>query len=209
MDISIAEGLYLIALDDDEGRLLAAAEKNIVEGLLSASILELIVLEKVGAVNGRLTKLSSDGTGNILLDNVFSALEDGKTVIQNLKELAPHFKNVQDDVTEMLIARGVLKRESTKLLWIPVSERMDNANYAYEQNIRDTITGIVKEGNKPSSTFVVLTSLIYFCHLLPEIFKDGDDHIDAVKVAKDILKSDSISGEVMIVLDDLKSHFDH
>ena len=40
MKLSLAEGLYLIALDDEEGRLLAAAEKTIIPGLISASILE-------------------------------------------------------------------------------------------------------------------------------------------------------------------------
>jgi hypothetical protein len=33
MKLSIAEGLYLIALDDEEGRLLAAADKYYIDGI--------------------------------------------------------------------------------------------------------------------------------------------------------------------------------
>jgi len=40
MKLSIAEGLYLIALDDEEGRLLSAAEKTIVDGVLFGDYLD-------------------------------------------------------------------------------------------------------------------------------------------------------------------------
>ena len=40
MKLSLAEGLMLIALDDDEGRLLAAAEHSIDKALIASCILE-------------------------------------------------------------------------------------------------------------------------------------------------------------------------
>ena len=47
MKLSIAEGFYLIALDDEEGRILAAAEKTVVPGVIAACILELYLLKKL------------------------------------------------------------------------------------------------------------------------------------------------------------------
>ncbi|MFT4736653.1 MAG: Golgi phosphoprotein 3, partial [Paraglaciecola sp.] len=44
MKLSIAEGLYLLVLDDEEGRLLSAVEKNHIHGILSAALFELIIL---------------------------------------------------------------------------------------------------------------------------------------------------------------------
>lgn len=46
MKLSLAEGLMLIALDDDEGRLLAAAEHSIDQGLIATFILELSLSQK-------------------------------------------------------------------------------------------------------------------------------------------------------------------
>ena len=54
-----------------------------------------------------------------------------------------HFPQIQLELTALLTQRGILKKESTKLLWIPLSERMDNANYAFEQEIRDSLKTIV------------------------------------------------------------------
>ena len=207
MNLSIAEGLYLIALDDEEGRLLAAAEKTIVDGLISASLLELIITGRVNANDGILTIADDSGTGNILLDNVLKAFQEGKDMVETLDDLRPHFKGIQDHVTEMLITRGIIKKESTKLLWIPVSERMDNANYAFEKHIRETIRGIVIDGKEPSPSFVLLTALIYYCNLLSEVFHDKDELIDAIKVAKDIIRSKKMDEDVSICLEMLKSHF--
>ncbi len=50
MKLSLAEGLYLIALDDDEGRLLVSAERTIEHGLVAAAILELVVTDNYGVV---------------------------------------------------------------------------------------------------------------------------------------------------------------
>ena len=46
MKLSLAEGLMLIALDDDEGRLLAAAGNTIDKGLIASCILELALSKK-------------------------------------------------------------------------------------------------------------------------------------------------------------------
>lgn len=207
MKISIAEGLYLIALDDEEGRLLAAAEKSIVPGLVSACILELHLQNKVDIKDNVITVTDSTGTGNGILDNVLKKLKDGSQLLPVVEDLSSHFKDIQDDLNELLIQRGILRKEATKLMWIPLSERMDNANYAFEQQIRDSMFNIVFKSAKPTPGFVVLMSLIYDCSILNEVFKDKDELIDAVKVAKDIVDSPIISEELSKSLKTLKTFF--
>lgn len=208
MKISIAEGLYLIALDDEEGRLLAAAEKKIVPAIISASLFELHLLKKI--------KISSDqtisvedgsGTGNGIMDEVLKKVKSGASFIDTIEQLAHHFSDIQEDLNGLLIQRGILKKEATKLMWIPLSERMDNANYAFEQEIRNGLRAIVFKDAKPSVSFVILMSLIYDCGILGEVFKDKDELIDAVKVAKDIVAAPSVSQEVSGVLVSLKKYF--
>lgn len=207
MKISIAEGLYLIALDDEEGRLLAAAQKSIVPGLVSACILELHLQKKLDLNDNVITITDSTGTGNVIMDNILKKLSSGLKLIDAVENLVHHFKDIQADLNELLIQRGILRKEATKLMWIPLSERMDNANYAFEQQIRESMFNIVFKSAKPTPAFVVLMSLIYDCHILNEVFKDTDELIDAVKVAKDIVDSPIITEELSKSLKELKAYF--
>ncbi|WP_258099706.1 GOLPH3/VPS74 family protein [Marinoscillum pacificum] len=207
MKISIAEGLYLIALDDEEGRLLAAAEKSIVPGLISACILELHLQKKLDLNDNIITVIDLTGTGNVILDNVLKKLKSGSELLETIEHLSHQFKDIQEDLNQLLIQRGILRKEATKLMWIPLSERMDNANYAFEQQIRDSMFTIVFKSAKPTPGFVVLMSLIYDCHILNEVFKDKDELIDAVKVAKDIVDSPVITEELSKSLKTLKGFF--
>ncbi len=207
MKLSIAEGLYLIAMDDEEGRLLAAAEKTIVPGVISACILELYLSKKVQLADGKINVLETGGTGNGILDNVLKKIESGSDFIKTVEQLAQQFRDIQHDLNELLVQRGILKREATKLMWIPLSERLDNANYGFEQEIRNGLKGIVLKNARPSQAFVILMSLIYDCNILDEVFHDKDELVDAVKIAKDIVNSPDIDPQVSAALKQLKAHF--
>ena len=207
MKLSIAEGLYLIAMDDEEGRLLSAAEKTIVPGILSSVILELHLLKKIAIADSKISIKDSTGTGNIILDDILGKLEDGINIVDQIKALSPKFKDIQADFDELLMQRGILKREATKLLWIPLSERMGNANYAFEKEIRNVLRAMVFKNAKPTPSFVILMSLIYDCHILDEVFRDKDELIDAEKVAKDVVDSIAVTPELSQALHDLRAYF--
>lgn len=208
MKLSIAEGLMLIALDDDEGRLLSAAEHSIDKGLIASCILELSLSKKIGFQGGKIIVNDNTGTGNKILDNVLKGIgQGGDTVVSTIDRLAPGFDHVQDEVIELLVQRGILSVESTKLLFIPISERMDNANYAFEQEIRDILKAVVLKGQKPSPAVVILMSMIAYCKILEEVFPDEDELIDAIKVAKDVVKMGVVDNETRTVLEDLKIYF--
>ncbi len=207
MKLSIAEGFYLIALDDEEGRILSIAEKTMVPGVLSACILELYLLKKIDLAGGKVSILDTTGTGNRILDNVLKKVKEGITVVDQVNNLQGKFKDIQEDLNELLAQRGILKKEATKLLWIPLSERMDNANYAFEKQIRDILKAIVFKSSKPSPAFVILFSLVDDCHLLSEVFRDKDELIDAEKVGKDIINFPIIGKDLASALKELKVYF--
>ena len=208
MKLSLAEGLMLIALDDDEGRLLAAAEHSINQGLLAASILELALLKKLEFHGGKIIVRDNSGTGNKVLDEVMKKIgQGGNDVVDTIVSIAPKFDHIQDEMIQLLVQRGILSIESTKLLFIPISERMDNANYAFEQEIRDVLRAVVIKGQKPSPAIVVLLSVISFCKILEEVFPDEDELIDAIKVAKDVMKKGVVDPQTQTVLEALRAHF--
>lgn len=207
MKLSIAEGFYLIALDDEEGRILAAAEKTVVPGVISACILELYLLKKITLEGGNVKVIDTVGTGNGILDNVLKKLQSGVPFLDQVKTMASKFKDIQEDLNALLVQRGILKKEETKLLWIPLSDRMDNANYAFEQEIRNALKTIVFKSAKPSPAFTVLYCLIDYCNILDEVFRDKDELIDAEKVGKEIIDRSGVSTELGNALRALKTFF--
>lgn len=207
MKLSIAEGLYLIALDDEEGRLLAAAEKTIIPGLISAVILELYIQKKVSLAGGHVEVVDSSGTGNGILDQVLHKVHSGAELTAEIKKLEGEFKDIMTDLNQLLAQRGILQKEETKLLWIPLSERMDNANYAFEQEIRNNLQAMVFKSAKPTPSFAILMALIYDCNILEEVFPDRDDLVDAVKVAKDIHSSPALDENLQAAVLTLKGFF--
>ena len=196
----------MIALDDEEGRILAAAEKNVVPGVLSACILELYLQKKITLSDGVIKVVDTIGTGNGILDNVLKKLKSGESVVDQVKAMAGKFKDIQEDLNALLVQRGILKKEETKLLWIPLSDRMDNANYAFEKEIRNQLKAIVFKNAKPSPSFTILYSLIDYCNILDEVFKDRDELIDAEKVGKDIIQISGISANLANALGELRTY---
>lgn len=197
----------MIALDDEEGRLLAAAEKTIVPGLLSAAVLELYIQKKIKLAGGHIEVVDSSGTGNGILDAILHKLHSGAELVEEVKNLEHLFKDIMTDLNQLLAQRGILQKEETKLLWIPLSERMDNANYAFEEEIRNNLKAMVFKSAKPSPAFAILMSLIYDCNILEEVFPDRDDLVDAVKVAKDMPESPVLDDELKGALKTLKGYF--
>lgn len=208
MKLSLAEGLMLIALDDEEGRLLVAAEHSLNQGLLAASILELALLKKIEFHDGNIIIKDNSGTGNLVLDEVMKNIkQSGQKVVATIQAILPKFSNIQDKVIQLLVQRGILSIESTKLLFIPISERMNNTNYDFEQEMRDILKAVVIKGRKPSPAIVVLISVISYCNILKEVFSDGEELIDAIKIAKDVLKMGIVDSQTQTVLESLRVHF--
>ncbi|MEQ9423422.1 MAG: GPP34 family phosphoprotein [Cyclobacteriaceae bacterium] len=206
MRLSLAEGLYLIALDDEEGRLLASAERTIDHGLVAAALLELVVTGRLALEGTLVVVKNTSGTGNKVLDSVLSLVGEGGDIIDVVKRIVDELDEIQNDVTQLLVTRGIIRKEATKLLWIPVSERMGNANYAFEQEIRDSLYKIVMKNAKPTPAWVVLMTMIHYNNLLGEVFKKKDDEIDAVKVAKDKARN-AVDANLAATFTKLSTHF--
>ena len=206
MKLSIAEALYLIAMDDEEGRLVATSEKTIIPGLISAIVFELYITKKLKIKNGILGPKETSGTGNIILDGLLKKLKPGMGLIDQVKTLQASEKGLLGDLDNLLIQRGIFKKEATKLLWIPLSERMENANYAFEKEIRNILRAIVFKSANPTPSFVVLMSLVYDCHLLNEVFQGEDEFIDAEKVAKDIVDSNIVDQVISEGLKEIRAY---
>ena len=115
-------------------------------------------------------------------------------------------EKLHDDLEEELIGRGILKREENTLFWIPLSERIENVNYAYEKEIRNTLRALVLRGFKNDVSFSILFSLTHDCHLLSEVFGSTSEIADAKNWVKNPKKLAGVDEDLAKILG-LISHF--
>ena len=198
--LSISEGLYLLALGDDEGQLLKKSEKVIDYGLIAGGILQLYLIGSVRLEEGIIKKSSSDQTGDIFLDKILINLTEGSGITEELLRLKNKLKKFHFDLEELLIARGILKRKENSLLWVPLSERMENVNYAYEHEIRNTLKALVLRGFKNDVSFSILLSLINDCHLLSEVFRSSNELSDAKNCVQNLRKLAGVNEDLANIL---------
>ena len=190
MKISIPESIFIIALDDEGGRLLAKADKYIHYALGAAAVCELSLLERVRFSSKKVEVQQTEGTGNRILDHVLRTLpKTPQDILHTLQFLVTHDKDVREETVEMLLARGIIERKSMRLFWLPVDERMQNVNYAFEKEIRHDLRRILSKQQSTTPSYTILFTLLYATGLLDEIFPKKDDYINVQKVAQDLLKS--------------------
>ena len=206
LKLSISEGLYLLALGDYQGQLLKKSEKFLDYGLIVGGILQLYLIGNVRIEKGAIKISSTNQTGNIFLDKVLKNLTDGSGIIEEILRLKNELKKLHIDLEELLIARGVLERKENSLLWIPLSQRMENVNYAYEKEIRNTLRALVLRGFKNDVSFSILLSLTNDCHLLSEVFRTSNELSDAKNCVQNLRSQADVNEDLANILD-LISHF--
>jgi hypothetical protein len=210
MKLTLAEGLFLIALDDNEGKLIASAAKTIDRGLIATSIIDLYLHDKLEIDEHLNVSSANNGfAGNKLLDDILKLVSQGqKPLLEMVEFVFENYKDIQVDINNLLIDRGVIKREATKLFWIPVSERMENANYSYEQEIRDALHKIVVKNVKGPASLISLFVLISYCNLVTEVFSNKDEQISARKFLNAIFDKDWLNNTTISILKALKPYFE-
>ena len=198
--LSISEGLYLIALGDDEGQLLKNSERVIDYGLILGGILQLYLIGSIRIDKGIIKISSINQTGNIFLDKILTNLTDRCGIIEELLRLKNKLKKLHIHLEELLIAKGILKRKENSILWVPLSERMENVNYAYEQEIRNTLRAMVLRGFKNDVSFSILLSLTNDCHLLSEVFRSPNEQLDAKNCARNLGELAGVNEDLAYIL---------
>lgn len=189
MALTLAEGLYLIALDDEEGRVIPESMNSIDKGLIAACVFDLYLQKKIQLdEQGIVSSVGNTSAGNKMLNDILKFVAQKPIPITDFVSwAASNYPDIQLDIMQMLTDRGIIKREATKLFWIPISERMENADYSFEREIRTALHTIAVNHVKGPPTLIVLLKLIEYCNLISEVFSNKDEEIIAKRFLKSIL----------------------
>jgi hypothetical protein len=194
MELNLAEELLLLGLDAESGEIILSVSTALPYGLVGAILLELHLKGKILLTNNHVKVIDSTSTGNEIMDEVLSMIQSHN------KEEEPKFwirtiNGAIDDITERLIAilikKGVLRKESKKILWIIPVERFPAKDVLPEVHTRILLRSIVLENVEPTSRTLALLSLVKSSNLIDELFLK-DERKQATNIINEYIAGESI-----------------
>jgi hypothetical protein len=195
---TLAERLLLLALHDEEGSVVWRSSVALPYGLTGAVLQELALRGNVAYRENKIVVIDSTPTGDEILDEALLLMgrekksRDAKHWVNRLRG---DLKDLKEICLDRLVAKGVLRRERRKLLWVFPVDRFPTENPRAEADVRHQIRNIVLEGETPDEESVALIGLMKACDLINEVFVKPERR-DAKRTIKKITSSEEIAKSV-------------
>lgn len=180
MPLTMPEELLLLMLDDRSGRLNEMAGPASGYAMGGAILAELALHSRIDTDTTRLYVTDPTPTGDPLLDPVLVRIEadtgpfarepgrahDSRWWIETLGREADSFR---DTVFARLVARGILRQEQGRFLWIFPERRYPMVSDKEEREVKARLTGVIFNDDIPEPRDSLLIGLCRAAGLLPLI----------------------------------------
>lgn len=201
---NLAEELFLLALDDDEGWIVAPALDTLRYGLAAALLADLALHDKIAVEDQRIVVRDHRPVGDDLLDDTLQRLADSpkpRKVKYWLNALG--FRKLPKQVAQHLVARGVLSEGERRYEWavpyVGAAQPDAPAKYWIKHGLRAaTLTHA-----KPEQRAIALLSLMQGCRLLSLIFTK-DERRAARKRVEELAEGEDFGTAVAQTLADIE-----
>jgi len=177
--LSFAEEIYLLALDEDRGKIMPDARNPVMGAAIIGSVLiELCFLKKISTDKEHLYILDTTATKSDILNDVLKILQESHKKSARIDlvlcALMSHAKRLEKLVLCQLIKKGILKEVDKKILCIFSTQRYhlidDKEIVSVETRIRHLI--LSKEEANPRDA--ALVSLIQASKLFTKILSEDE-----------------------------------
>ena len=173
--LNFAEELLLLALDDEKG--VIVDKTSIKYGLVGALLMDLSLRDKIEVDLENLMLVDASPTGDSFFDKVLARIVESsttRTVAYWIVTLSQESKDIEEQVLERLIQKGILKKEEQKILWVFARRRYPMQDDKEEKEVKTRIREVTLSDEIPDPRDVVLISLIKACYLANEIFSEKE-----------------------------------
>ena len=172
--LTFTEEIVLLALDDQTGAQLHLPVTALSYGLAGAVLADLAVAGKIDTDPERLTVLDPSPTGDPLLDPWLALITAGTTthsVAYWLSLLSDRRKEIEQPALDRLMARGILRREDKKILWVIGLRRYPTVDGHERTEVRTRLGKLILGEDLPDPRDAILISLLHGCRLTYHIFE--------------------------------------
>jgi hypothetical protein len=186
MPLTMPEELLLLMLDDRTGRLNEQAGPAANYTIAGAILAELALQNRIDTDTQRLFVTDPTPTGDALLDGVLARLtadpgapptagepdeqpHDSRWWIETLGRDADRYR---DALFDRLVARGILRKEEGRFLWIFPERRYPQVSDKEEREVKARLMGVIFDDDIPEPRDSLLIGLVRAAGLLPLLLAD-------------------------------------
>lgn len=206
-DMSLAEELLLVALDDEKGADTANWGSGVEAGLAGALLLELAAAGCVIDDDGKLVAAGCDPPADPLSAAALEVIgRDEKRRNANawVGRLPRELKPLRAQVADGLVRRGVLEEERSRRLGLFESTRYPERDPEPERRLRAGLADVLVAGREPTAEEAMLVSLLHAYDLVKRVVPK-DDRRAARRRAKEIAQGDAIGAAVGSAVNDVQA----
>jgi len=174
--LTMLEEVVLLAVDEKTGSLRSAREFSTAYALVGAVFFDLALARKIDTDTEAIRIVDRTPTGNATLDRVLSdmaARPSLTTVREWIEEMFQRRQDLEGEALRSLIARGILRHEKSKLLWVIDVERFPLVSNRPQQHVRQRLAQAILSDGIPDTRDIMLVSIAEPCGLLGYVLDEG------------------------------------
>jgi golgi phosphoprotein 3 len=167
--LGFVEEILLLQLDDSQGKFVNLPMSAADVVLAGAALMELALANRVDSDLEQLILVDPTPTGDDILDDVLKRLaEPGGELTADavLERLSVNGEKYQEMALKRLIAKGVLREENGRFLWVFRTRRYPVVDDSEQREVRARLRQLLLTDEIPDPRDVVLICLIDACGLL-------------------------------------------
>ncbi len=198
MNLNLAEELLLLGLETETGELMLNVTTSLPYGLAGALLLELFNYDRLEFADNKLKVKDDTPVGDAVIDEAFALIKKSKDSYDSkywVKKIISDMSELTDKIMNNLVAKGILKKEEKKILWIIPIDTFPMKDPIPTVHTRIRIREIVLEDIKPDRRDIALLSLVKATNLIDELFLK-EERKQATNIINDFIESEQIGKAV-------------
>jgi Golgi phosphoprotein 3 len=171
------EEVVLLTVDEKTGGLRSTREFATMYALVGAVFFDLTLAHKIDTDTDSVQIIDTTPTGDALLDRVLAHMAQHPrltTVKEWIEEIYGRGDDLEGEVLRSLIARGVLRHEKSKRLWVIDVERFPMVDNKPQQHTKVRLARAILSDEIPPARHIMLVSIAEACGLLGYVLTDDE-----------------------------------
>lgn len=196
--LTLAEELLLIILDDSSGKFFASAKPFAIDIAIAASlIMELTLKGRIDTDSEKLFVISTAPTGNQILDDTLAEISAEKASLPTsawITRIGKKGESLNQLIIQSLVDRGVLMSVEKRLLWVFKTRVYPPTSGIEEREVRARVMQLINSDEIPNPRDSLIVGLLQATslmnHLLtPDELKRLKSRIDTIVNLEEINRS--------------------
>ena len=185
--LTLAEELLLIILDDSSGKLFSSAKPYAIDIAIAASlIMDLTLNGRIDTDSEKLFVISSESTGNPILDDTLAEIYAEKTSLPTsawLTRIGQKGENLIQLIIKSLVDKGVLMSVEKRLLWVFKTRVYPPTSGIEEREVRARVMQLINSDEIPNPRDSLIVGLLQATGLINHLLTP--DELERLKVRID------------------------